>query len=87
MPQDALTLNTRQLATAETGGFNLSAYDKALQGNYLPNLAGLDAREALRVLASAGLSAEIQGIGNVTRQQPAIGTPLNQCQEIKLYLR
>ena len=87
MPQDPRTLNPGQLAMAKTGEFNLSTYDKALKGNYLPNLAGLDAREALRVLASAGLSAEIQGIGNVSSQQPAIGTPLNQCQEIKLYLR
>jgi cell division protein FtsI (penicillin-binding protein 3) len=87
MPQDPRTLNPGQLAIAKTGEFNLSTYDKALKGNYLPNLAGLDAREALRVLASAGLSAEIQGIGNVSSQEPAIGTPLNQCQEIKLYLR
>lgn len=42
----------------------------------LPDLRGLSAREALRVLTKIGLTAHISGSGVVTNQVPAPGTPI-----------
>ena len=42
----------------------------------LPDLRGLSAREALRVLTSVGLTAHITGNGVVASQSPAPGTPI-----------
>jgi cell division protein FtsI (penicillin-binding protein 3) len=44
----------------------------------MPDLRGLGAREALRVLARLGLSARIQGSGVVVGQSPEAGTPLER---------
>jgi cell division protein FtsI (penicillin-binding protein 3) len=42
----------------------------------LPDLRGLSARAALRVLTAIGLTARISGSGVVTRQVPGPGTPI-----------
>jgi len=42
----------------------------------LPDLRGLSAREALRVLTKIGLTARLSGNGVVASQQPAPGTPI-----------
>lgn len=42
----------------------------------LPDLRGLSAREALRVLTSIGLTAHLTGNGVVASQSPAPGTPI-----------
>jgi cell division protein FtsI (penicillin-binding protein 3) len=42
----------------------------------LPDLRGLSAREALRVLTAIGLTARLSGSGVVTSQVPAPGTPI-----------
>ena len=42
----------------------------------LPDLRGLSAREALRVLTNIGLTARLSGNGVVTSQQPVPGTPI-----------
>jgi cell division protein FtsI (penicillin-binding protein 3) len=42
----------------------------------LPDLRGLSARDALRVLTKIGLTARLNGSGVVTTQKPAPGTPI-----------
>ena len=42
-----------------------------------PDLTGMNARDALRMLARLGLTARLQGTGIVTRQRPEPGTPLD----------
>ena len=44
----------------------------------LPDLRGLSAREALRVLTSIGMTAQLTGVGVVTSQSPAPGTPIER---------
>ena len=44
--------------------------------NELPDLRGLSAREALRVLTAIGLTAQLTGSGVVTNQSPAPGTAI-----------
>src|SRR5581483_7687487 len=43
----------------------------------LPDLTGLSAREALRVLTKLGLAARLNGSGLVTSQRPAAGSLVN----------
>jgi cell division protein FtsI (penicillin-binding protein 3) len=42
----------------------------------MPDLRGLSAREALRIVAAAGMSAQISGTGFVARQHPEAGEPI-----------
>jgi cell division protein FtsI (penicillin-binding protein 3) len=44
----------------------------------MPDLRGLSAREALRIVARAGLTARIRGDGVVTGQKPEPGTPMQR---------
>jgi membrane peptidoglycan carboxypeptidase len=44
----------------------------------VPDLRGLSARDALRMLAALGMTARIQGTGVVIEQQPAPGSPIER---------
>ncbi len=52
----------------------------------LPDLRGLSAREALRVLTKMGLTARLTGNGVVTSQTPAPGTPIEPGMACELIL-
>jgi cell division protein FtsI (penicillin-binding protein 3) len=52
----------------------------------LPDLRGLSAREALRVLTKIGLTARLTGNGVVTSQAPAPGTPIEPGMACELRL-
>ena len=43
-----------------------------------PDLRGLGARDALRVLARLGMTASLQGGGVVVEQDPAAGSPIER---------
>jgi cell division protein FtsI (penicillin-binding protein 3) len=47
------------------------------QAGVFPDLTGMGAREALRVLARLGLTAKLEGTGLVEDQEPAAGTPID----------
>lgn len=53
----------------------------------MPDLRGLSAREALRILGTAGLSARLSGTGFVAAQQPVAGTPIDEGARGLLTLR
>jgi cell division protein FtsI (penicillin-binding protein 3) len=52
----------------------------------LPDLRGLSAREALRVLTKIGMTARLTGNGVVTSQTPAPGTPIEPGMACELKL-
>ena len=52
----------------------------------LPDLRGLSAREALRILTKIGLTARITGNGVVSRQVPAPGAPIERGMTCELTL-
>ena len=52
----------------------------------LPDLRGLSAREALRVVTKMGLTARLTGSGVVTSQTPAPGTPIEPGMACELKL-
>lgn len=52
----------------------------------VPDLAGYDAKAAIRILESMGWNVKINGAGYVTSQMPAAGTPLKRGSTIKLGL-
>ena len=53
----------------------------------LPNLAGLNMRQAAMVIEQAGLSMIPHGTGVVQRQEPAPGTILSKDDEVNLWLQ
>ena len=52
----------------------------------VPDVRGLSAREASRVLHGAGLQPRLSGSGIVSRQQPAPGTVIRPGQSCELFL-
>jgi cell division protein FtsI (penicillin-binding protein 3) len=51
-----------------------------------PDLSGMSARDALRVLAQLGLTARLQGTGVVTQQYPPAGEPIESASTVVLKL-
>jgi cell division protein FtsI (penicillin-binding protein 3) len=51
-----------------------------------PDLTGMSARDALRVLAQLGLTARLQGTGVVTQQYPPAGEPIESASTVVLRL-
>lgn len=52
----------------------------------MPDLHGLSARAAVRVLAKAGMSVRVAGHGVVTAQDPMAGSALEQGTSVRLWL-
>lgn len=63
--------------------------DEAAAGELqrVPDLRGLSARAALRLLSARGLEAEVEGSGRVTSQQPPPGGTVNAGARVKLVLK
>ena len=53
----------------------------------VPNVIGLNVREAIRLLENAGLTVNFSGSGMVTSQSPAAGTAYRRGQRVNLKLR
>jgi cell division protein FtsI (penicillin-binding protein 3) len=87
LPRTPKTVSKKQLVLAEYNKPNLERHYSALEKNYLPSLRGLDLREAVEVLESAGLETVVHGHGKVVKQEPASGTALTQCSTVKLWLQ
>jgi cell division protein FtsI (penicillin-binding protein 3) len=87
LPRTPQVVERAQLALATQQPHDLNGQHEALEKNYLPNLRGLDLREALEILESAGLEVKVQGHGKVIKQEPALGTALNQCSTVTLWLQ
>jgi cell division protein FtsI (penicillin-binding protein 3) len=51
-----------------------------------PDLTGMSARDALRVLAQLGMTARLQGTGVVTQQYPPPGEPIESASTVVLKL-
>jgi cell division protein FtsI/penicillin-binding protein 2 len=60
--------------------------DASADLSHVPDVRGLSARDALRVLARLGIPVRMQGTGFVLNQQPAPGTPLEPGLSSVLYL-
>jgi cell division protein FtsI (penicillin-binding protein 3) len=63
----------------ETTPVRAELIDRALEparAGVMPDLRGLSAREAVRLLSSIGMTARMSGDGFVVEQSPAAGTPL-----------
>jgi cell division protein FtsI (penicillin-binding protein 3) len=53
----------------------------------LPDLRGLSARQAVRVLARIGIHARVSGVGRVAEQTPDAGSALDDVVECELRLK
>jgi membrane peptidoglycan carboxypeptidase len=79
----AATAVSAPLVNAPTEPIVVDASGQAL----VPNVRGLSAREALRVLGRAGLTSRVAGDGVVVTQAPEAGTPLDRGGVISLQLK
>ena len=71
--------SNRDIATVVPAGNFSAVHD-------VPDLRGLSAREALRVLTKIGLSARINGNGLVASQSPEPGSPVDSGGICELWL-
>lgn len=50
----------------------------------VPDVAGLPAREAVRVLSAAGLVPQVEGVGRVVKQNPSSGAAAQKGSQVRL---
>lgn len=60
--------------------------DERESGIVFPNLKGLSARDAIRVLAKLGMNPNLHGVGVVVAQQPEVGTSIEIGSKATLWL-
>jgi cell division protein FtsI (penicillin-binding protein 3) len=89
-PPPVLVARTEQhdVQPARTGP-DVSVIRAAALGDVaeVPDLRGLSAREALRVLTKIGMTARVNGDGVVWRQNPVPGTPIESSEAYELWLK
>lgn len=85
-PSPGTRLQPAALAEAGTAsrGFGVPAAPE--QAGAMPDLRGLSARQAVRVLGRIGLSAEFIGDGTVTRHAPAAGEAIDSSAAATIWL-
>ena len=83
LPEEVEAVNT-QLAWKEP---TEDEKEDALQKNYLPNLYGLSAMEAISLLENRGITVKVVGTGKVKHQYPKVGTALKKNMTVELALR
>jgi len=62
------------------------AADAPESPSVFPDLVGMNARDAARLLARLGVSPRLQGNGTVVSQRPAAGSPLDVMDSATLWL-
>jgi cell division protein FtsI (penicillin-binding protein 3) len=87
LPRSPKIVKQDQLAIAVNPKRELNALHEAIDNNLVPNLVGLDLRDAFEVLEASGLTVNTNGHGKVVKQAPALGTALNQCSTVTLWLQ
>jgi cell division protein FtsI (penicillin-binding protein 3) len=78
---------TESAVAMRTAAVMQPAIDSAARDGVMPDVRGLSARDALRVLARLGIEARISGDGFVALQDIAPGTPLDKGRICTLALR
>lgn len=78
--RDAIPTSTR---TGTSPTFTLAA---AARANAYPDLRGMSARDAVRLLGRLGVTTRLRGSGVVTRQQPEAGSALDSSGTAVLWL-
>ncbi|OFZ21891.1 MAG: hypothetical protein A2X94_03020 [Bdellovibrionales bacterium GWB1_55_8] len=87
--QDQLDLNQAKPIPAATAPAHLTWNSSSSEGQSvwrMPSLAGLTAREAIRVLQGHRFKLEIQGSGIVQSQEPIQGSLLSENDSVRLVL-
>ncbi|MEZ5319387.1 MAG: penicillin-binding protein [Vicinamibacterales bacterium] len=86
-PEPPLLIRRAALATRPAGPAVVPTALQTIADGALPDVRGLAAREAMRVLAAAGVTVQPTGSGTVVDQSPAPGTPLADVRAVDLTLR
>jgi cell division protein FtsI (penicillin-binding protein 3) len=84
----ARNVNThRTVPQATRAAAVLDANVHVARDGLMPDLRGLSGREALRITAQLGLSAQLRGQGVVAEQSPAPGLPVERGMRCRIVLR
>ena len=87
LPKESKNISLENFTEAAPKPHNLNPHYAKIEEKALPNLLGLDLREAFEILEAAGLEIHAQGHGKVVKQEPPSGTALNQCSTVTLWLQ
>ncbi|MCB0483478.1 MAG: transpeptidase family protein [Flavobacteriales bacterium] len=70
----------------QTGAEKVLASGRRIREGEIPNVVGMDLRDALYIMENLGLDVTFSGAGFIKEQQPAGGTPLRDVQRVNLRL-
>ena len=71
---------------AQTGSVVAARLDAAVSDGRYPDLSGMSARDAIRVMAALGAQPQVYGTGFVSDQRPAAGAPIESGDRVTLWL-
>jgi cell division protein FtsI (penicillin-binding protein 3) len=82
---EAMEIKSIGQTTAEINGI-IKPNRRRVEGNRMPDLTGLSAREVINVFFDTGIAPEIEGTGLVESQSPAPGAALFGVEAVKVVL-
>lgn len=71
-------------AATQTGSDKVTLYKRIIRNNEVPNVVGMDLKDAIFILENLGITVEFEGNGIIKEQFPTAGTPLNNVESIKI---
>ncbi len=77
--------NATWVATS-TGRDKVTLYKRALRRGIVPNVVGLDVKDAIYLIENMGLKADFEGRGIIKEQVPSAGTRIENFNSVKLIL-
>ncbi len=77
--------NASWVATS-TGRENVTLYKRVYQAGVVPNLVGMDLKDAIYIIENMGLKANFKGKGVIKEQSPSAGTRIENFDSVKLIL-
>jgi cell division protein FtsI (penicillin-binding protein 3) len=70
----------------QTRSDKVLASTRKIQKGIIPNVLGMDIKDAVYIMENMGLDVEIEGFGFIKTQEPLPGSPIKDVQRVKLKL-
>ena len=67
-----------------TGSKNVALYRRAYKNKIIPNVVGMDLKDAIYLMENMGIQVEFEGRGVIKEQTPKAGAPITGAEIVKL---
>ncbi|MCB0480021.1 MAG: transpeptidase family protein [Flavobacteriales bacterium] len=85
VPTNSKSDETTWVAT-QTGAKSVTLHRRIIRDSEIPNVVGMDLKDAIFILENLGINVEFEGSGTIKEQYPASGTPITNIETVKIKL-